>query len=709
MRKLFTLLMLTVATALASQALTVNVTPGKLAQVIDDDFDITELVISGSMDARDFLFIAENLNQLTTLDLSNVTIAAYNKDLPVFGTYVNYFGNEIPRTAFFGKPLRTVVLPSTVQGIGYAAFAGCDQLQSVVLPASVTYLEDYAFAGTGLTSIDLPSTINFMGKGVFSRCTALTQATINADFVGSFAFLGDTLLSDVTIGAKVSYINEGAFNGCKALTAINFDPKCRMTSIGAEAFINSGLENLNIKSIGLSSIGDWAFAQTRLQSIALTDGLNSMGMGALAHNPYLTNVELPDIGKINNRNNEKGSNTPSEPTGIIAAPGIPRPNLTLSRISAYAFADDSLLNVSRLLKKGVKTIEPFAFYNNSLEMDTVYLPSTLVYLGDSAMAGMIGMRALKTAAEAVPEVGIDVWAGVDQPSVPLIAPSDESKAEYMVADQWMYFFYAPDFILGDVNNDGYVNIADVSALIDYLLGGTEPINELGADVDEDGKISIADTSALIDMLLRASSSKSVNQIQNELEGLFTKTNDEVTVESTTISAGMTRTIEVSLNNKENNYSAMQFELKLPRGIELTAVEGVDRGEKHNLYMTEHEVENNVYTLISASMGNQQYAGKDGKVLRLTLTATEDFDATNAEVAVTNVLLVGEKSHVFHAHDAMSRLNESTAIEKVTADRQIAKVTYFNVAGLQSDEPFDGMNIVVTTFTDGTSSTVKVIK
>lgn len=52
---------------------------------------------------------------------------------------------------------------------------------------------------------------------------------------------------------------------------------------------------------------------------------------------------------------------------------------------------------------------------------------------------------------------------------------------------------------GDVDGDGVVNIADVTALIDILLsGGTAPAN---ADVDGDGIVNIADVTALIDMLL----------------------------------------------------------------------------------------------------------------------------------------------------------------------------------------------------------------
>ena len=58
------------------------------------------------------------------------------------------------------------------------------------------------------------------------------------------------------------------------------------------------------------------------------------------------------------------------------------------------------------------------------------------------------------------------------------------------------------FLIGDVNMDGAVNIADVTALIDYLLGGDDTnINVEAANVNEDDAVNIADVTALIDMLL----------------------------------------------------------------------------------------------------------------------------------------------------------------------------------------------------------------
>ncbi|MBR4829448.1 MAG: hypothetical protein IKZ92_06575, partial [Muribaculaceae bacterium] len=65
--------------------------------------------------------------------------------------------------------------------------------------------------------------------------------------------------------------------------------------------------------------------------------------------------------------------------------------------------------------------------------------------------------------------------------------------------------YIPSFTRGDVNGDGSVNIADVTALIDYLLSGNASgVNVSAADCDQNGGVSISDVTALIDYLLSGS-------------------------------------------------------------------------------------------------------------------------------------------------------------------------------------------------------------
>lgn len=53
-------------------------------------------------------------------------------------------------------------------------------------------------------------------------------------------------------------------------------------------------------------------------------------------------------------------------------------------------------------------------------------------------------------------------------------------------------------------------------------------------------------------------------------------------------------------------------------------------------------------------------------------------------------------------------NKTTGVSDVNA-KTVKSVKYVNTLGVQSDKPFEGINIVVTTYTDGTHSSVKVIK
>ena len=165
MRKLFFLLLMAAVVTPALKAVNVENTAGQLAQLVTDT-QITELSVTGTMDARDFLFINEHLTELTMLDLSQVTITAVDNGKVLFGTVTGYSANQIPRTAFFGKKLTTVALPETIESIGYAAFAGCYQLTSVTLPEALAEIDDYAFSGTALTSIEIPAN----GTEAFKRC-----------------------------------------------------------------------------------------------------------------------------------------------------------------------------------------------------------------------------------------------------------------------------------------------------------------------------------------------------------------------------------------------------------------------------------------------------------------------------------------------------------------------------------------------------------
>jgi hypothetical protein len=52
---------------------------------------------------------------------------------------------------------------------------------------------------------------------------------------------------------------------------------------------------------------------------------------------------------------------------------------------------------------------------------------------------------------------------------------------------------------------------------------------------------------------------------------------------------------------------------------------------------------------------------------------------------------------------------SSAVVENLAQKTVNNVKYYNIAGMESENPFEGVNIKVTTYNDGTTSTCKVIK
>ena len=54
---------------------------------------------------------------------------------------------------------------------------------------------------------------------------------------------------------------------------------------------------------------------------------------------------------------------------------------------------------------------------------------------------------------------------------------------------------------GDINGDGEVNVSDVTALINKILGSST-YSDAVCDINGDGEINVSDVTALINMILK---------------------------------------------------------------------------------------------------------------------------------------------------------------------------------------------------------------
>lgn len=88
-----------------------------------------------------------------------------------------------------------------------------------------------------------------------------------------------------------------------------------------------------------------------------------------------------------------------------------------------------------------------------------------------------------------------------------------------------------------------------------------------------------------------------------------------------------------------------------------------------------------------------------------------FEALVKEVAVptTDAKSTSDASTKFVVYPLDLDANMATGVNDVNSAKEVKGVSYFNMMGVESAQPFDGVNIMVTTYTDGTQSAAKVLR
>ena len=71
--------------------------------------------------------------------------------------------------------------------------------------------------------------------------------------------------------------------------------------------------------------------------------------------------------------------------------------------------------------------------------------------------------------------------------------------------------------------------------------------------------------------------------------------------------------------------------------------------------------------------------------------------------------VGEEDNMVDLCNVIYNFPEPTAVTDVNAAKAVSSVKYYNAAGVAADSAFEGVNIVVTKYADGSQSVVKVVK
>ena len=88
---------------------------------------------------------------------------------------------EIGEGAFKGVAIQTLIIPKGVKKLGSWAFAECKNLKTVVLPEGIELFDKFEIFGgcEALESINIPASLTNLGHKAFKGCTALKNITVD--------------------------------------------------------------------------------------------------------------------------------------------------------------------------------------------------------------------------------------------------------------------------------------------------------------------------------------------------------------------------------------------------------------------------------------------------------------------------------------------------------------------------------------------------
>ena len=369
-------------------------------------------------------------------------------------TYVTLNDGTVEITGYKGKR-RYLTIPDSIDGktvssIGKDAFKGNKRLREVTFPTGLVYIQDSAFEEVkNLRKITFTGDrLAEIGKTAFFECTALQAVNIpdsvlkikpecfaECSSLASVEISESSLLADIGANAfsktniKSFYVPRNAkFDGsifafCEKMATVRIHPENTAYTVENSTVYNAeqtallyypaSLKGTYTVKDGVTEIGRFAFASSRVTACTMPDSVRSLGESAFADSSLTSIVLSKGLSTI-----PKSTFAKSKLVEIEIPAGVHFIDiyafLECKNLSAVTFAEGSALKTiydkenGQLVDQGVfqgcgalKSIEfpdgityvgAFTFRESGLQSITI--PKSVSYLGKGAFSSCV---ALKTA------------------------------------------------------------------------------------------------------------------------------------------------------------------------------------------------------------------------------------------------------------------------------------------------------------------------
>ena len=473
----------------------------------------------------------------------------------------------IESTAFMGTSnLNSIVIPDGVTAIKENAFYLCSNLKNVSIPTSVKSIGEYAFDfsactkenygyyigncligadnklngnfnikdGTrlladsslreieNLESITIPASVEIIGDcallnfSIDGKLKSITVSKANKNFSSENGVLFNKNKTELiyypfgkedtiyTVPSTVTKLAKVSFNDCK-LSKLNLPDNLKY--IDESAFQGISLKSLSIPE-SVVYIGRYAFDLSGIETIHIPKGITTIEEGTFYRCMQLKSVSIDNhikhigdyafsacynLSDINISNNVTSIGKGAFQSTIIQKIELPA---SLESIGGYAFNNCQNLQEVTIPNKEIK-IDNRAFYNCP-ELNTVTIPAKVKEIGKNAF-GYQGNIFDEEDYEYGEENSIRDFK--------ITGYSNTAAETYAKENGFEFISLGEQILTGDANQDGTVNIKDVTYLQMHIAGnkntdGSPLIDETNKqlfdsiDMNNDGKLTVNDVTAL---------------------------------------------------------------------------------------------------------------------------------------------------------------------------------------------------------------------